>query len=233
MCVGTGCWSASPMIVVVMCRVPRAGRGCAGAAARRAGRARSGAEGGQDPDRAAAGGRGGSGFPRLPPSAGAQSGSTPGSGVTFLARWPCEQGDAARPATGSGNSRPGRRLLLPVEVIVATSTGSLRGWAAYFRFGNSADHFDKINGYAADAAGVVHHQAVTDAAGDSAGSCVDHGRADPARPVRPALEPSPPPDPSGTGGKGRMPAVNDVGEPCAGEPHARFDGRGLETEQGT
>jgi hypothetical protein len=30
-----------------------------------------------------------------------------------------------------------------------------------------------------------------------------------------------------------MPAVNDVGEPCAGEPHARFDGRGLETKQGT
>ena len=27
-----------------------------------------------------------------------------------------------------------------------------------------------------------------------------------------------------------MPAVNDVGEPCAGEPHARFEGRGLETE---
>jgi hypothetical protein len=27
-----------------------------------------------------------------------------------------------------------------------------------------------------------------------------------------------------------MPAVNDVGEPCAGEPHARFDGRGLKTE---
>lgn len=27
-----------------------------------------------------------------------------------------------------------------------------------------------------------------------------------------------------------MLAVNDLGEPCAGEPHARFDGRGLETE---
>src|SRR5450755_4846961 len=26
-----------------------------------------------------------------------------------------------------------------------------------------------------------------------------------------------------------MPAVNDVGEPGAGEPHARFDGRELET----
>jgi hypothetical protein len=30
-----------------------------------------------------------------------------------------------------------------------------------------------------------------------------------------------------------MPAVNDVGEPCAGEPHARFDGRELETEPWT
>lgn len=27
-----------------------------------------------------------------------------------------------------------------------------------------------------------------------------------------------------------MPAVNDVGEPYAGKPHARFDGRELETE---
>ncbi|MFC0453691.1 DUF6308 family protein [Rhodococcus jostii] len=27
-----------------------------------------------------------------------------------------------------------------------------------------------------------------------------------------------------------MPAVNDVGKPCAGEPHARIDGRELETE---
>jgi hypothetical protein len=32
------------------------------------------------------------------------------------------------------------------------------------------------------------------------------------------------------GGGRRMLAVNDLGEPCAGEPHARFDGRGLETE---
>jgi hypothetical protein len=28
-----------------------------------------------------------------------------------------------------------------------------------------------------------------------------------------------------------MPAVNDVGEPGAGEPHASLDGRELETEQ--
>src|SRR6266516_1062273 len=38
------------------------------------------------------------------------------------------------------------------------------------------------------------------------------------------MESSSPPDPSGTGGERRMPAVNDVGEPGAGEPHARFDG---------
>jgi hypothetical protein len=28
-----------------------------------------------------------------------------------------------------------------------------------------------------------------------------------------------------------MPAVNDVGEPCAREAHARFDGGRLETER--
>ena len=32
-------------------------------------------------------------------------------------------------------------------------------------------------------------------------------------------------------GSGRTPPVKDVGEPCAGELHARFDGRALETEQ--
>ena len=31
-------------------------------------------------------------------------------------------------------------------------------------------------------------------------------------------------------GTGRTPTVKNVGEPCAGEPHARFDGEGLETE---
>jgi hypothetical protein len=30
-----------------------------------------------------------------------------------------------------------------------------------------------------------------------------------------------------------MPAVNGVGKPCAGEPHARIDGRELETEHGS
>src|SRR3954453_1360319 len=38
------------------------------------------------------------------------------------------------------------------------------------------------------------------------------------------------PGPIGPGGASRTPPVKNVGEPCAGEPHARFDGRELETE---
>src|SRR3954466_13436570 len=38
------------------------------------------------------------------------------------------------------------------------------------------------------------------------------------------------PGPIGPGGSSRTPPVKNVGEPCAGEPHARFDGRELETE---
>jgi hypothetical protein len=44
------------------------------------------------------------------------------------------------------------------------------------------------------------------------------------RPDQTLTEPSPHPDLSGHGGKNRMPPVNVVGEPCTGEPHARFAG---------
>jgi RNA-directed DNA polymerase len=37
-----------------------------------------------------------------------------------------------------------RLLLLPVDVIVANVNQFVRGWGAYFRYGNSARHFDKI-----------------------------------------------------------------------------------------
>ena len=40
------------------------------------------------------------------------------------------------------------RLPLPVEVIVQDLNGYLRGWAGYFRYGNSARHFDPISHYA-------------------------------------------------------------------------------------
>ncbi|MHB8499100.1 MAG: group II intron maturase-specific domain-containing protein [Acidimicrobiales bacterium] len=40
------------------------------------------------------------------------------------------------------------RLVAPVEQVVAEGNRFLRGWAGYFRFGNSAWTFDKINDYA-------------------------------------------------------------------------------------
>jgi len=68
-------------------------------------------------------------------------------GVTFLARWPTKKAmqharDRVRELTQRG------RLLLPVEAVVDDVNQFLRGWAAYFRYGNSADHFDKISRYA-------------------------------------------------------------------------------------
>jgi group II intron reverse transcriptase/maturase len=68
-------------------------------------------------------------------------------GVTFLARWPTKKAmQHARDRVRELTLRS--RLLLPVAVVVDDVNGFLRGWAAYFRYGNSADHFDKISRYA-------------------------------------------------------------------------------------
>ena len=81
--------------------------------------------------------------------------------VMFLARWPSEKAmrrvrQRVRELTGS------RRLLLPVEVIVEDVNRVLRGWAAYFRYGNSARHFDKIREHALERLALViakrHHR---------------------------------------------------------------------------
>jgi RNA-directed DNA polymerase len=82
-------------------------------------------------------------------------------GVIFLARWPASRAmQHARDRIRELTARS--RLLLPVEVIVADVNRFLRGWAAYFRYGNSADHFDKIRDYALmRLAGVIakrHHR---------------------------------------------------------------------------
>jgi RNA-directed DNA polymerase len=63
--------------------------------------------------------------------------------VTFLARWPSDRAmkharDRIRELTRRS------RLLLPLAVIVDEVNRFLRGWAAYFRFGNSAVRFEKI-----------------------------------------------------------------------------------------
>jgi RNA-directed DNA polymerase len=69
-----------------------------------------------------------------------------GRHITFLARWPARKAmQHARDRIRELTDRS--KLLLPVEVIVANVNRFVRGWAAYFRYGNSARHFDKIRAY--------------------------------------------------------------------------------------
>jgi RNA-directed DNA polymerase len=67
--------------------------------------------------------------------------------VTFLARWPADKAmqharDRIRELT-----RRSRQFMAP-EWIAEDLNRFLRGWAAYFRFGNSSARFDKISSYA-------------------------------------------------------------------------------------
>lgn len=67
--------------------------------------------------------------------------------LLFLARWPTRTAmQHARDRIRELTLR--RRLLLPVEVIVQDINVFLRGWAGFFRYGNSTLHFEKIRNYA-------------------------------------------------------------------------------------
>jgi RNA-directed DNA polymerase len=67
--------------------------------------------------------------------------------VTFLARWPADKAmQHARDRIRELTRRS--RLLLAPEWVVEDLNQFLRGWAAYFRFGNSAARFGKITRYA-------------------------------------------------------------------------------------
>ena len=67
--------------------------------------------------------------------------------VTFLARWPADKAmQHARDRIRELTRRS--RLLLPVKWIVEDLNRFLGGWAAFFRFGNSAARFEKIRNYA-------------------------------------------------------------------------------------
>ena len=75
-------------------------------------------------------------------------GTTPASKhLCFLARWPSHQ--AMQHARGRIHELTDRRRLrLPVEEVVQDLNMFLRGWAGYFRYGNSAVAFDKITFHA-------------------------------------------------------------------------------------
>ncbi len=67
--------------------------------------------------------------------------------VTFLARWPSRRAmQRARDRIRELTER--KRLSQPVEEIVQELNRFLRGWGGYFRYGNSARHFDQISTYA-------------------------------------------------------------------------------------
>ena len=75
-------------------------------------------------------------------------GRTPRSAhLVFLGRWPSRQAvQHARDRIRSITARS--RLLVPVEWIVEELNLFLRGWAGYFRFGNSALILGQIRNYA-------------------------------------------------------------------------------------
>jgi group II intron reverse transcriptase/maturase len=75
-------------------------------------------------------------------------GRRPGSRhLLFLARWPSRQAmQHARDRVRGLTARS--RLAVPVEQVVQEVNRFLRGWAGYFRYGNSARMFDKIRSYA-------------------------------------------------------------------------------------
>ncbi|MEX2619339.1 MAG: group II intron maturase-specific domain-containing protein [Egibacteraceae bacterium] len=74
--------------------------------------------------------------------------------MLFLARWPSDKAmrharDHVRELTDR------RRLCLPVEEIVRDVNRVLRGWAEYFRYGNSTRHLTKIRDYALERLALV------------------------------------------------------------------------------
>jgi RNA-directed DNA polymerase len=76
-------------------------------------------------------------------------GRTPKSAhLTFLARWPSRKAvQHARDRIREITAR--QRLLVPTEVIVTELSLFLRGWAGYFRYGNSARALGQIRNHGA------------------------------------------------------------------------------------
>jgi RNA-directed DNA polymerase len=149
------------------------------------------------------------------------------SGLVYLARWPSRK--AAQHARDRIRLLTMRaRLAAPVEQIVQEVNAFLRGWVGFFRYGNSAREFDKIRTYAVLRARCLSPSATSGAghggiaqvyrSPDSLGLIFLNGT-------------SSPPGRSGPGGLRSNTAGEGRRWACAGEPHARFDGEGLQTEQ--
>ena len=67
--------------------------------------------------------------------------------VMFLARWPSDKA-MQRVRSRVRELTVRRRMWVPIEVIVEDLNRVLRGWANYFRYGNSTRHFNKVQDHA-------------------------------------------------------------------------------------
>jgi Reverse transcriptase (RNA-dependent DNA polymerase)/Group II intron, maturase-specific domain len=146
--------------------------------------------------------------------------------VAFLARWPSRQAmHHARDRVRELTAR--ERLRWPVEQVVGDLNRFLRGWAGYFRYGNSTLQCDRIVRHAERRLqlwiAASHQQPwaygrqLFNGRRDRFGLISLDGTIAAPRPNRPWRQGS------------RTPTVKNVREPCAGEPHARFDGGREET----
>jgi hypothetical protein len=145
--------------------------------------------------------------------------------VVFLARWPSRK--AAQHARDRIRDLTARsRLAVPVEQVVREVNTFIRGWVGYFRYGNSTRVFDKIRSPGSARAVPGQTAQAWPRLGLEPGGLPITGPARTDLPPRDRRRPQAQP---ALAGSSRTPPVKNVGEPCAGEPHARFDGRGLET----
>ena len=133
-------------------------------------------------------------------------------GRYYLQKWPSPRAMASIRAKVRART-PRGYAGLDLAVVVEDLNPVLRGWGAYFRHGNSSRKFDAIDGYV--------HQRMAKLAS------VKHGTPGLNWATRFTYRWLP--TSGSTGSPGRCATdcacltMNDVGEPCAGEPHARFD----------
>ena len=150
-------------------------------------------------------------------------GTTGKRGVIFLACWPADKAmQHARDRIRQITDRS--RLLMAPEWIAEDLNRFLGGWAAFFRTATprpASTRSASTRGCGWNASSASATAAASRSGGGSWLSPHPTGSG-----WSPCRESSSLPGPSGTGGGSRMPPANGVGEPCAGEPHARFEAAG-------
>ena len=129
--------------------------------------------------------------------------------IQFLARWPSRRAmQRARDRVRELTTRS--RLLLSPSTVVADVNRYLHGWVSYFRYGNSAQAASQ--GVVGQTAGMAPPSSLR-----TVSPCPPSG-AHPARWARRYATAD-----EAVAGSAACRPVTGIGEPCAKEPHARFE----------